>query len=158
MAQMAKLQPELKKLQDKYKDKPEVMQRKLMEMYSREGVQPLAGCLPLLMQMPILMAMYYALYNFDYGGNAPSFLWLENLSTPDALYILPLLSAATTYLQQKITTVEQTPQMRIMQVIMPLFILWISLQFPSGLVLYWTTMNVMQIIQQLWLRRMEKVN
>ena len=157
MSAMQKIQPELKRLQEKYKDKPQMMQQKLMELYNKEGVNPLSGCLPLLIQMPILMAMYYALYNFDYGTAEKSFLWIENLSEPDGMYILPVLSAMTTYLQQKMATVEMTQQMKIMQVVMPLFILWISLSFPAGLVLYWTTMNVMQIIQQVISSRRERL-
>ena len=150
MKAMQKIQPELKKLQEKYKDKPQMLQQKMMEIYQKEGVNPLAGCLPLLIQMPILMAMYYALYNFNYGEIAPTFLWLPSLSEPDPIYILPLLSAFTTFLQQKISMTEMTPQTKIMMLLMPLFIGWISLNFPSGLVLYWVTMNVVQIIQQLW--------
>ena len=153
MKAMQKIQPELKKLQEKFKDKPQMLQQKMMEMYQREGVNPLAGCLPLLIQMPILMAMYYALYNFDYGEVAPSFLWIPSLSEPDPIYILPLLSAFTTFLQQKMSMTELTPQTKIMMVMMPLFIGWISLNFPAGLVLYWTTMNVVQIIQQFWVYR-----
>ena len=143
----------VKQLQEKFKDKPQMLQQKMMEMYQREGVNPLAGCLPLLIQMPILMAMYYALYNFDYGEVAPSFLWIPSLSEPDPIYILPLLSAFTTFLQQKMSMTELTPQTKIMMVMMPLFIGWISLNFPAGLVLYWTTMNVVQIIQQFWVYR-----
>lgn len=153
MKAMQKIQPELQKMQEKYKDKPQLLQQKMMELYSREGVNPLAGCLPLLLQMPILMAMYYALYNFDYGSVEPSFLWLGNLSAPDELYILPALSAFTTWLQQKISMTEITPQTRIMMIVMPIFIGWLSLTFPSGLVLYWVTMNVAQIIQQLAINR-----
>lgn len=149
MKAMQKIQPELQKMQAKYKDKPQVMQQKLMELYAKEGVNPLAGCLPLILQMPILMAMYYALYNFDYGSVEPSFLWLSSLSSPDELYILPALSAFTTWLQQRISMTEQTPQTRIMMIVMPIFIGWISLTFPSGLVLYWVTMNIVQIMQQL---------
>lgn len=155
MKAMQKMQPELKRLQEKYRDKPQILQQKMMELYSRAGANPLSGCLPMLLQMPILMAMYYALYSFDYGGRAQSFLWLESLSAPDALYILPVLSALTTYLQQKISSVEMNQQMRVMMVVMPLFILWISLNFPAGLVLYWVTMNAVQIIQQLWIKRQE---
>lgn len=158
MRAMQKIQPELKKLQEKYKDKPQIMQQKLMQMYQKEGVNPMAGCLPLLIQMPILMAMYYTLYNFDYGAVEPSFLWLPSLSQTDPLYILPLLSALTTFLQQKIATVstaEQSQQMKMMMYIMPIFIGWISLNFPAGLVLYWVTMNVVQILQQLWMYRNE---
>jgi len=153
MAAMQRLQPQLQKLQARYKDNPQLLQQKLMELYQREGANPLSGCLPVLLQMPILMAMYYTLYAFDYGSASSSFLWIENLSAPDGLYILPVLSALTTWLQQKISTVEMTAQMRIMQVVMPLFILFISLNFPAGLVLYWVAMNVVQIIQQLWIKR-----
>ena len=153
MKVMQKIQPELKKLQKKYKDSPQILQQKMMELYQKEGVNPLAGCLPLLIQMPILMAMYYALFNFDYGEVAPSFLWLPSLSEPDPIYILPLLSAFTTFLQQKISMTEMTPQTKIMMIMMPLFIGWISLNFPAGLVLYWVTMNVVQIVQQLWVYR-----
>jgi len=103
--------------------------------------------------MPILMGMYYALFNFDYGGVEPSFLWLPSLSQTDPLYILPVLSALTTFLQQKMTMTENAPQTRMLMIIMPLFIGWISLNFPAGLVLYWVTMNIVQIIQQWWLSR-----
>ena len=107
-------------------------------------------------QMPILMGMYYALFNFTFpSAEAAAFLWLPNMSEPDPLYILPVLSAATTYLQQKMTSTEMNSQMKIMMTIMPIFIGWISLSFPSGLVLYWVTMNVVQITQQWWMYRGE---
>ncbi len=153
MRAMQELQPQMKKIQEKYKDKPQEMQMKIANLYKDAGVNPLAGCLPLLIQMPILMGMYYALYNFDYGEVAPTFLWLPSLSEPDPIYVLPVLSALTTFLQQKMTTAEMTQQMKIMMTIMPLFIGWISLQFPSGLVLYWVTMNIVQIAQQWWMYR-----
>ncbi len=153
MKAMQELSPKLKKIQEKYKDKPQEMQQKVAALYKDAGVNPLAGCLPLLIQMPILMGMYYALYNFDYGTVNPAFLWLPNLSEPDPIYVLPVLSALTTYLQQKMTTTEMNQQMKIMMIVMPLFIGWISLNFPSGLVLYWVTMNVVQIIQQWWMYR-----
>ncbi len=153
MRAMQELQPQVKKIQEKYKDKPQEMQMKIANLYKDAGVNPLAGCLPLLIQMPILMGMYYALYNFDYGEVAPTFLWLPSLSEPDPIYVLPVLSALTTFLQQKMTTTEMTQQMKIMMTIMPVFIGWISLQFPSGLVLYWVTMNIVQIVQQWWMYR-----
>ena len=153
MKAMQKIQPELKKLQEKHKDNPQVLQQKMMALYQKEGVNPLAGCLPLLIQMPILMGMYYSLYNFDYGAVAPSFLWMPSLSEPDPIYILPLLSALTTFLQQKLSMTEMTQQTKIMMIVMPLFIGWISLNFPAGLVLYWVTMNVVQIVQQIWIYR-----
>ena len=153
MKAMQELSPKLKKIQEKYKDNPQEMQMKIAALYKDAGVNPLAGCLPLLIQMPILMGMYYALYNFDYGTVNPAFMWLPNLSEPDPIYVLPVLSALTTFLQQKMTTTEMTQQMKIMMTVMPIFIGWISLSFPSGLVLYWVTMNVVQIIQQWWMYR-----
>ena len=152
MKAMQKIQPEMQKLQKKYKDNPQMMQKKLMELYQKEGANPMSGCLPMLIQMPILMAMYYTLFNFDYGGVAPSFLWMPSLSETDPLYIFPIHYALTTYLQQKLSmSSESTQQMKMMMVIMPLFIGFISLNFPAGLVLYWVTMNVVQIVQQIWI-------
>ena len=158
MKAMQEIQPELQKLQDKYKNNPQMMQMKLAELYKDKGVNPLAGCLPLLIQMPILMGMYYALYNFDYGGAAPSFMWLPSLSETDPTYILPVLAAATTLIQQKISVTQETQQTRILSIVMPLFIGWLSLTFPSGLVLYWVTMNVVQIVQQWWIYRSNDQN
>ena len=156
MKAMQELSPKMKKIQEKYKDNPQVMQQKVGALYKEAGVNPLAGCLPLLIQMPILMGMYYALYNFSYPSEeAAKFLWLPSMSAPDPLYILPVLSALTTFLQQKMTTTEMNQQMKIMMTVMPLFIGWISLNIPSGLVLYWVTMNVVQIAQQWWMYRDE---
>ncbi len=156
MKAMQRIQPQMKKLQDKYKNNPQVLQQKLMELYQKEGANPMSGCLPMLIQMPILMGMYYTLYSFDYGGAPPSFAWMPSLSEPDPTYALPILSAATTLMQQwMMSTGEVTPQMRMMMVIMPIFIGWISLQFPAGLVLYWVTMNVVQIVQQGWTNRQD---
>ena len=156
MKAMQELSPKMKKLQEKYKDNPQVMQQKVGALYKEAGVNPLAGCLPLIIQMPILMGMYYALYNFTYPSpEAAQFLWLPSMSESDPLYILPVLSAFTTFLQQKMTTTEMNQQMKVMMVVMPLFIGWISLTFPSGLVLYWVTMNVVQIAQQWWMYRGE---
>ena len=150
MKAMQELSPKMKKLQEKYKDNPQVMQQKIGALYKDAGVNPLAGCLPLLIQMPILMGMYYALFNFTYpSAEAAQFLWLPSMSDPDPIYVLPILSALTTFLQQKMTTTEMNQQ------VMPLFIGWISLNFPSGLVLYWVTMNIVQIVQQWWMYRGE---
>ncbi|WP_026765761.1 YidC/Oxa1 family membrane protein insertase [Selenomonas ruminantium] len=155
MKAMQELSPKMKKIQEKYKDNPQMMQQKIGALYQEAGVNPLAGCLPLLIQMPILMGMYYSLYNFSYPTpESAYFLWMTSMSDPDPLYILPVLSALTTFLQQKMTTTDSNnPQMKMMMFIMPLFIGWISINFPSGLVLYWVTMNVVQIVQQWWMYR-----
>ena len=158
MKAMQDLQPALKKLQKDYKNNPQLLQQKMAELYKEAGVNPLAGCLPLLIQMPILMGVYYCLYGYSYSGD-PTFLWLTSLSDTDPLYVLPILSALTTYIQQKQTMAsngQDNQQMKIMSYKMPLFIGWISLNFPSGLVVYWVTMNLCQIAQQWYMFRGEK--
>ena len=155
---MQEIQPALKKIQKDYKNNPQLMQQKMGELYKESGVNPLAGCLPLLVQMPILMGVYYSLFGFEYTGD-PAFLWLSSLSESDPYYILPVLSALTTFITQKQTMAnngQDNQQMKMMMYIMPLFIGWISLSFPSGLVVYWVTMNICQIIQQWYMFRGEK--
>lgn len=157
MKAMQDLQPKIKALQEKYKGKPQELQQKMGQIYKDAGVNPLAGCLPLLAQMPILMAMFYALQSVHFD-NDPSFLWVPNLAFPDPLYILPVLSAFTTLVTQWQTTKsspQQGAQMKVMMVAMPIFIGWISIKFAAGLVLYWVVMNIMQVIQQWWMYRNE---
>lgn len=155
MKAMQQIQPKMKRLQEKYKDNPQLMQQKLLKLYQDAGVNPMAGCLPMLAQMPILMAMYYTLFNYDFGGVTPSFLWLPNLSQPDPIYVLPIISALSTFVLQKMSTVgaPSNQQSKMFLIIMPLFIGWLSLNFPAGLVLYWITMNVVQMAQQFWVYR-----
>lgn len=155
MKAMQEMQPEMKKLQTKFKDKPEMMQKEMAALYKKSGVNPLAGCLPLIAQMPILIGIFYSIRDYTYVGS-PSFLWLSNLSEPDHLYILPVLSALTTFIQQKQTMTESNQQTKMMMIFMPLFIGWISLTFPSGLVIYWVVSNIMQIAQQWWMYRSDK--
>ncbi|MBQ7706099.1 MAG: YidC/Oxa1 family membrane protein insertase [Selenomonadaceae bacterium] len=153
MKAMQEIAPKMKKLQEKFKDNPQLLQQKMIQLYQDAGVNPMAGCLPMLIQMPILMAMYYTFFSFDYGGGAPSFLWVPNLSETDPTYILPLIAAGTTFLMQKISTVEMNQQTKIMMIFFPLFMGFISLNLPAGLVLYWATQNVVQIVQQLLIYR-----
>jgi YidC/Oxa1 family membrane protein insertase len=154
MKAMQDMQPEMKKLQEKHKKNPEVLQKEMAKLYKDSGVNPLAGCLPLVAQMPILMGMFYALRDFSYVGD-PQFLWMSSLSNADPFYILPVLSALTTFIQQKQTSAEMNQQTKMMMIFMPLFIGWISCTFPSGLVIYWVVSNLMQILQQWWMYRGE---
>ena len=154
MKAMQEIAPKMKKIQEKYKDNPQVMQQKVAALYKDAGVNPLAGCLPLLVQMPILMGMYYSLYNLEYpSADAAQFLWLPSLSEADPYYILPILNVLTTFYQTRQTSDMSNPQMKMMMLIMPLFIGFISINFPSGLVLYWVVMNICQILQQWWIYR-----
>ena len=152
MKGMQILQPKMKELQTKYKDKPEMLQQEMIKLYKETGVNPMAGCLPLVLQMPIFIIIFYGLRDFTFNG-ASSFMWLTDLAQPDPLYILPVLSALTTYYQQKQTSTEMNQQAKMMLMFMPLFIGYISTTFSSGLVLYWVTMNTVQIVQQWWMSR-----
>ena len=156
MKAMQDLQPKMKELQEKFKDKPEKLQQEMAALYKNSGVNPLAGCLPLLAQMPILMGIFFAIRDYSYIGD-PTFFWLSNLSVADHIYVLPIISAVTTYIQQKQTMNDDNPQTKMMMYFMPIFIGYISINFPSGLVLYWVVSNIAQIIQQWWMYRDEAI-
>lgn len=150
---MMELQPKMKAIQEKYKDDKQRLNMELANFYKSEGVNPLAGCLPLVVQMPIMIGIFYGIRDFHYAGPS-NFLWMESISNPDPTYILPVLSALTTFIQSKQTMPDTgNPQNKIMLYFMPLFIGYISLTFPAGLVLYWVIMNIMQIGQQFLMER-----
>ncbi len=148
---MMNIQPKMKALQEKYKNDKARLNVELANLYKTEGVNPLAGCLPLLIQMPIMIGIFYGIRDFQYAGPS-GFLWMESISAPDALHILPVLSALTTFVQSKQTLPDvSSSQNKLMLYFMPLFIGYISLNFPAGLVLYWVVMNLMQIGQQAYM-------
>lgn len=152
---MMSIQPKMKEIQEKYKDDKQRLNMELANLYKNEGVNPLAGCLPLLVQMPIMIGIFYGIQGFSYDGPA-NFLWMDNISNPDPMYILPILSALTTFIQSKQTMPDtSSPQNKIMLYFMPLFIGYISLTFPAGLVIYWVVMNIMQIGQQALMSKAE---
>lgn len=154
MREMQVIQPRMKELQERYKDDPQTMQKKLGELYKEHGVNPFSGCLPLLIQMPILFAFYRALFNLSetlLQSPYAKFLWIENIGNPDNFYILPVLVAATTYLQQKISMADNNdPTQKSMLYMMPLFIGFVSWKMAAGLSLYWVTFNILSIAQQLY--------
>lgn len=156
MKAMQELQPKMKRLQEQYKTNPQLLQQEMQKLYREAGVNPLAGCLPMLVQMPILMAIFYALKDATYEGGNPSFLWLPSLSEADPYYILPVLSALSTYLTSRQTTDGSNQQMKMMMYVMPVFIGWMSMNFAAGLVIYWITMNLVQVVQQWFIFREEK--
>ena len=157
MRGMQALQPKIKELQNKYKNDPKKLQEEMGRLYKELGINPLSGCLPLIVQMPFLIAIFYALRDFPYEAGYENFLWLPSLSVPDHLYILPILSALSTYIMSKQSGSSATGaaagQQRIMQIFMPLFIGYISLNFASGLVIYWVVSNIFQMIQQFFIYR-----
>ena len=145
---MMAMQPKMKAIQEKYKNDKQRLNMELANLYKQENVNPLAGCLPLLVQMPIMIGIFYGIRDFHYVG-AANFLWIQSISNPDPMYILPVLSALTTFVQSKQTMPDtSSAQNKMMLYFMPLFIGYISFSFPAGLVLYWVVMNLMQIGQQ----------
>lgn len=145
---MMAMQPKMKAIQEKYKNDKQRLNMELANLYKQENVNPLAGCLPLLVQMPIMIGIFYGIRDFHYVGPA-NFLWIQSISNPDPMYILPVLSALTTFVQSKQTMPDtSSAQNKMMLYFMPLFIGYISFSFPAGLVLYWVVMNLMQIGQQ----------
>ncbi|UUZ91307.1 membrane protein insertase YidC [Paenibacillus sp. P25] len=142
---MQELQPELKKLKEKYKDDARKQQEETMKLFQKEGVNPLAGCLPLIVQMPILIALYNAIMR-NHHISEHSFLWMQ-LGTKDPYYILPLLAALTTYLQQKMMSSQMNAQMQSLMFIFPVMIFVMAMNFASALPLYWIYSNTFTIVQ-----------
>ena len=159
MKKMRELQPELEKIKEKYKDSPQEYQQKTAELYRESGVNPLGGCLPLLIQMPVFVALYWA-----FSGNAipadAKFLWFT-LKQPDRLFmignfafnLLPILNVGVTYIQQKIMTSatsgqESSQQMQTMLYMMPLMMLFIFYKMPSGVTLYYLVSGALSLVQQ----------
>ncbi|OPX87618.1 MAG: Membrane protein insertase YidC [Pelotomaculum sp. PtaB.Bin013] len=155
MVVMQRLQPKVKEIQEKWKNKdPKKMQQMIMDLYKENNASPMAGCLPLLVQLPILIALYRSLYRFDFINQAhASFFWVQNLSDRDPYYILPVLAGITTFLQSKMTTSMTDPTQRTMLYFMPVFIVWISATVPAGLALYWVVFNVVGGIQQYFINK-----
>ncbi len=155
MRAMQEIQPKTKYLQEKYKDDPQKMQTKVMELYKEHGVNPFGGCLPLLVQMPIFIAFYQSLFSFKFAVEEHArFLWIPNIGSSDPWYILAVLAAATTFIQQRVAMVDvKDPTQKSMLYIMPLFMAWIAATMPAGLPLYWVTFNILGIIQQLYINR-----
>jgi len=146
---MQAIQPEMKKIKDKYKDDPKKQQEETMKLFQKHGVNPLAGCLPLLVQMPILIALYHAIVrNGEISEH--TFLWMQ-LGQPDPYYVLPTLAAATTWLQQKVMSTQMTPQMQSLMIIFPILIFVMSMQFAAALPLYWIYSNLFTVVQSYFL-------
>lgn len=150
MKGMQEIQPKIKQIQQKYKNDKAKLSSEMQRLYRENNVSPLAGCLPLLIQMPFLVAIYYALQGFAYDPGHESFLWLDSLAKADGTYILPVLSALSTWFISYQTTPKNVQgSQKTMLYFMPLFIGYISMTFPSGLVIYWVVCNLFQMVQQL---------
>lgn len=159
MREMQKLQPSMNELKEKYGSEPQRLNKEMMKLYKEHGVNPLSGCLPTLLQMPLLWSIFLVFRNTIQLRQAPFVLWIKDLSSPDtillpfsfplfgnALHIIPLVMGATMFLQQKITMKD--PKQKAMVYFMPIFLTFIFYNFPSGLNLYYTLFNIFSVIQQ----------
>lgn len=148
MAKMREIQPRMKALQERYKDDRQALSQAMMDLYKREKVNPAAGCLPILIQMPFFLAFYWVLLESVEMRQAPFALWITDLSSRDPYFILPLIMGVAMLLQQKLNPAPADPvQAKVMQIMPVMFTVFFAF-FPSGLVLYWVTNTVLSIAQQ----------
>jgi len=174
MARMASLNPKITELRAKYKDKPERMNQEMAELYKREKVNPLSGCLPLLLQIPIFFSLYN-LFNSHFELRGAMFIpgWIPDLSVAESVYdlpftflgidairLLPLIMLATQFLSSKLTQPPSSDasgsQMKLLNYAMPIVFLFMLYNMPAGLTLYWTVQNLLSIVQQVYINRMRK--
>ncbi len=159
MKAMQKLRPYLQDIQKKYKGNPQQMQKELMSLYKEYKINPFGGCLPMLIQFPIFIGFFIALRNSIFLRGAPFGLWMNDLSRPDTimqignfnLNLLPVIMAATSFWQQKIT--PQEPSQKALTFMMPVMFLFLFYNFSSGLLLYWTTMNIAGLVEQYFVHK-----
>jgi YidC/Oxa1 family membrane protein insertase len=152
-ASMRRLQPKIKVIQDRYKDDPKRMNVEMMQLYKQSGTNPLGGCLPMLLQLPIFWALYAALRNAWELHGAPFIFWIKDLSAHDPYYVLPILMGGIMFLQQKSSPATPDPQQQQMMQFMPIIFTFMFLNFPTGLVLYWMTNSSMSLLLQLALKK-----
>jgi YidC/Oxa1 family membrane protein insertase len=152
------VQPLLKEIQTKYKNNPEKMQQEMMKLYKEYGFNPLAGCLPLLLPWPILIALFFVFQNTIEFRGVP-FLWLPDLSAPDPYYVLPIFLAASMFGLQWISmrSLDQdNPQMKMMMYFFPVFFGFLFMRFAAGLNLYYAVSNIATLPQQYWIAKERK--
>ncbi len=153
MANMRRVQPLIQSLRDRYPDDKQKQSQEMMNLYRKEKINPLAGCLPILVQMPVFIALYWVLMESVELRQAPFFLWIDDLSVMDPYFVLPLIMGASMWFQQKLAPPPPDPmQAKIMQW-MPIIFTFFFLWFPAGLVLYWVTNNLLSIAQQWFITR-----
>ena len=148
MAKMKAINPKVMEMRTRLKDSPQQMQQEMMKIYREEKVNPMGGCFPIMIQIPVFIALYWVLLSSVEMRNAPWMLWIHDLSAPDPYYILPLVMTATTMLQTALNPAPPDPMQAKLMWFMPLIFSVMFFFFPSGLVVYWITNNILSIAQQ----------
>ena len=158
MAKMRNLQPQLTRLKELYGDDRQKMSQEMMALYKKEKVNPAGGCLPMLLQFPIFISLYWVLFESYEIRHAPWLLWIQDLSTKDPYFVLPILMGGSMFLMQKLQPMPTDPMQANIMRYMPIGITILMLGFPSGLVLYWTVNNLLSMAQQWYVNRQMKTN
>jgi YidC/Oxa1 family membrane protein insertase len=153
MAKMRAISPRIKNIQERYKDDREQLAKQMMELYKREKINPVAGCLPILVQIPVFLAFYWVLLESVEMRQAPFFGWIQDLSSKDPYFILPILMGVGMYGQFKLNPAPPDPMQAKMFAFMPVIMTVMMAWFPSGLVLYWLTNTLLSIAQQWQINR-----
>jgi YidC/Oxa1 family membrane protein insertase len=148
MAKMKAVNPRIVEMRERLKDKPQEMQQAMMKLYKEEKINPLGGCFPIMVQIPVFIALYWVLLSSVEMRGAPWMLWIKDLSAPDPYYLLPVIMTATTMLQTALNPAPPDPMQAKLMWFMPLAFSVMFFFFPSGLVLYWITNNILSIVQQ----------
>jgi YidC/Oxa1 family membrane protein insertase len=151
MAKMKAINPRIMEMRERLKGNPQQMQQEMMKIYREEKVNPLGGCFPILVQIPVFIALYWVLLSSVEMRNAPWVLWINDLSSPDPFYILPLVMAITTMIQTALNPLPPDPLQAKLMWMMPLVFSVMFFFFPAGLVLYWITNNILTIVQQAYI-------
>ena len=154
MARMKEVQPRLMAMKEQYKGEPQKLNQAMMEMYRKEKINPLGGCLPVLIQIPVFIALYWVLLSSVEMRGAPWILWIHDLSVPDPYYILPLIMAVSMFVQTKLNPTPPDPIQAKVMLYMPIIFSVMFFFFPAGLVLYWVVNNLLSIAQQWQINQM----
>ena len=148
MKMMAAVQPDIQALQKKHAEDRERLNKELIKLYKERRVNPAGGCLPMFIQIPVFVALFNILYMTIELRQAPFMLWIKDLSVQDPYYVLPIIMGATMFVQQKIQPTTMDPKQAQIMLILPVFLTFLFISFPAGLVLYWLTNNVLTVLQQ----------
>lgn len=157
MAKTRDLQPKIQLLKDRHGSDKQAMSKAMMELYRKEKINPLGGCLPMLIQIPVFFALYYVLIESVELRQAPFIFWIQDLSVKDPYYVLPLLMGISMFFQQKLSPPPPDPVQAKMMMFLPVMMTIFFLTFPAGLVLYWLTNNCASILQQWFVMKMHEV-
>jgi YidC/Oxa1 family membrane protein insertase len=155
MRKMQDLKPAMDELRDEHKDDPQMLQQEMMKLYRERGANPLGGCLPILVQLPIFLVLYYTIREFDKleSFRTGGLLWFQDLTVYDPLYVLPVLYIATMMVAQEIAMKNTAPEQKRIMRFLPLVFGIVLIRFPAGLFVYWVTSNTISIVQNLLIHR-----